>query len=346
MFELAHEHQRLTDNNPGRRRSTTKLGTKMNAGRFLPILPLLLWCGGGQAQSEKVTYYYTDPQGTILAASDSNGNVTSEFDYKPYGSLAIGQATDGPNYTSHFNDPETGLLYMQARYYDPEIGRFLNVDPTGPSPGNSSYFNRFSYVGNNPTSRIDPYGMYFCKTKSGCSDFDQAHAEIKKASGAYSSHSAEGKAFAQVLAYYGEKGAVSSSGQSVYIQEGATSLGNPAEIGHNGFTGSDTITFDFSQFKAPNGGSVVEMAASVAHEGVHGVDDGVRRSMHMKETPDTVLSTERNAYRLQSFVNQGLGANSTYGLWRSDWPADQVEPNREASIEFNANLSLKAWEDQ
>jgi uncharacterized protein RhaS with RHS repeats len=67
------------------------------------------------AQTSKVTYVYTDPQGTPLAEADANGNITATFDYRPYGSIALGTAPNGPGYTGHVNDTDTGLIYMQAR---------------------------------------------------------------------------------------------------------------------------------------------------------------------------------------------------------------------------------------
>jgi uncharacterized protein RhaS with RHS repeats len=50
---------------------------------------------------------------------------------------------------------DNGLLYMRARYYDQEIGRFINKDPIGYKGG----LNLFAYVGNNPVNRIDPNGF-------------------------------------------------------------------------------------------------------------------------------------------------------------------------------------------
>jgi len=47
---------------------------------------------------------------------------------------------------------------MQARYYDPVIGRFLSIDPVGFSPGRPFMFNRYAYVGNDPIGQIDPSG--------------------------------------------------------------------------------------------------------------------------------------------------------------------------------------------
>lgn len=120
---------------------------------------LCIWLGWASvAHADKVTYVYTNPQGTPLAEADAQGNIIARYDYRPYGGVVSGQGPDGPGYTGHVQDPETGLVYMQARYYDPETGRFLSTDAIGPTPGNLSNFNRYSYVGNDPIDKTDPTG--------------------------------------------------------------------------------------------------------------------------------------------------------------------------------------------
>lgn len=120
---------------------------------------ILLSCSTAFAQQHgTVTYVYTDPQGTPLAEADASGNITATFDYAPYGSQAMGTAPNGPGYTGHVNDPDTGLVYMQARYYDPSVGRFLSTDPVGPHPGNEFNFNRYNYANDNPIRYTDPTG--------------------------------------------------------------------------------------------------------------------------------------------------------------------------------------------
>jgi len=121
-----------------------------------------LWLGLGlqaHAQTDTVTYVYTDPQGTPLVKADASGNVIAKYDYTPYGNsiTSLGAAPNGPGYTGHVNDPETGLVYMQARYYQP-TGRFLSPDAVGPAAGSINSFNRYAYANNNPVVNIDPDG--------------------------------------------------------------------------------------------------------------------------------------------------------------------------------------------
>jgi RHS repeat-associated protein len=138
------------------------------------LLILSLW--GAAAHAGTVTYVYTDPQGTPLAEADASGNITATYDYAPYGSQAMGTAPNGPGYTGHVNDPDTGLVYMQARYYDPEVGRFLSVDPVGPSPKDVFGFNRYAYASNNPIINIDPDGRQEESVARVEEDFREAQA--------------------------------------------------------------------------------------------------------------------------------------------------------------------------
>lgn len=53
-------------------------------------------------------------------------------------------------------EPDNGLYYMRARYYDPEVGRFISEDPLGFDGGD---LNLYAYVGNNPVMSVDPWGL-------------------------------------------------------------------------------------------------------------------------------------------------------------------------------------------
>ena len=63
-----------------------------------------------------------------------------------------------------------GLIYMNARYYLPEIGRFVSADTIVPEPQNPQSYNRYSYVLNNPVSFTDPTGHRECGALEGCED--------------------------------------------------------------------------------------------------------------------------------------------------------------------------------
>ena len=64
-----------------------------------------------------------------------------------------------PSDRFRIDDTATGLTYMQARYYDPVIGRFLSIDPVNFSPGRPDMFNRYAYVANDPVNMVDPDGL-------------------------------------------------------------------------------------------------------------------------------------------------------------------------------------------
>jgi RHS repeat-associated protein len=107
------------------------------------------------------TYIHPDLLGTTAAKTNSSGTVIKRLRYAPFG-LQWGHtnAESGENeigYTGHKHDKDIGLTYMQARYYDPVIGRFYSNDPIGVRDVHS--FNRYAYANNNPYRYTDPDGM-------------------------------------------------------------------------------------------------------------------------------------------------------------------------------------------
>lgn len=127
------------------------------------ILIVAFVCLSGAANAgATVTYYYSDPNGTILAEADAAGNIVSTSDYRPYGAQALGAPEAGPGYTGHVNDPDSGLVYMQARYYDSLVGRFVGADPSKMSAGNVFQASRYAYGNNDPIGNVDPDGRDTC----------------------------------------------------------------------------------------------------------------------------------------------------------------------------------------
>lgn len=118
--------------------------------------------------AQTVEYIHTDALGSPVAITNEAAQVIERTDYEPYGSM-IGKANnDRPGYTGHVMDSATGLTYMQQRYYDPVIGRFLSVDPVTTDAKTGGNFNRYWYANNNPYGSTDPDGR--CPDKNPCAE--------------------------------------------------------------------------------------------------------------------------------------------------------------------------------
>ena len=118
------------------------------------------------------SYYYFQKnlQGDVVRILDYSGNVVVEYTYDAWGKVlsvtgsqasTIGQYNPF-RYRSYYYDTETGFYYLQSRYYDPTVGRFLNADHpelVGANGGIQGY-NLFAYCNNNPVMKYDPYGEW------------------------------------------------------------------------------------------------------------------------------------------------------------------------------------------
>ncbi|MDH2433012.1 RHS repeat-associated core domain-containing protein [Pokkaliibacter sp. MBI-7] len=128
--------------------------------RFLAsvLALLLIW----QPAVAGITYYHNDALGSPVAATDENGKLLWHEAYAPFGEKLNNAPAQGDSriaYTGKLHDDDTGLTYMNARYYDPVVGRFMAIDPVGPVQGGVKYTNRYSYGENNPYKYFDPTGM-------------------------------------------------------------------------------------------------------------------------------------------------------------------------------------------
>lgn len=104
------------------------------------------------------TYYHTDALGSPVAETNASGAVTRQMRYEPYGAPLDAVYTDAPGYTGHVADATTRLNYMQQRYYDPQLGRFMSIDPVAADANTGSNFNRYWYASNSPYKFTDPDG--------------------------------------------------------------------------------------------------------------------------------------------------------------------------------------------
>jgi len=114
-------------------------------------------------QTEPDRHYHLDHLGSTRVVTDGTGIRLATHTYWPFGLEADGSETDSERlkFTGHERDSSPDgftLDYMHARYYNPNLGRFLSVDPGGYFPERPQSWNRYTYALNNPVLNTDPDG--------------------------------------------------------------------------------------------------------------------------------------------------------------------------------------------
>ncbi|MFY0801949.1 RHS repeat-associated core domain-containing protein [Peribacillus frigoritolerans] len=113
-------------------------------------------------KSGKTYTFHANAHGDITSVTDAAGTVVACFEYDAWGN----QLKESGNFTSQVPfryagyryDSETKLYYLQQRYYNSEIGRFLTLDPQLGEKENPITQNSYSYADNNPVMLVDPDG--------------------------------------------------------------------------------------------------------------------------------------------------------------------------------------------
>jgi RHS repeat-associated protein len=134
------------------------------------ILPLMLMEGSTsyvydaagfpieQINGSTAIWLHHDQLGSTRLATDANGNVAASYSFDPYGSLvsATRAITNPFKFAGEYQDPESGLYYLRARYYDPSTGQFVSRDPLLPETHDP-----YGYGSDSPLNVTDPSGL--CK---------------------------------------------------------------------------------------------------------------------------------------------------------------------------------------
>ena len=120
-------------------------------------------------------FYVKDGQGNIISLVDKDGNEVVHYNYDAWGNHEVAAPDGGTiagsthignlnpfRYRSYYYDTETGLYFLQTRYYDPEVGRFLNRDSVQyAAPEAINGLNLYAYCLNNPVEYADPTGQFW-----------------------------------------------------------------------------------------------------------------------------------------------------------------------------------------
>ena len=123
-------------------------------------------------QTTELYYYVLNAQGDVIALLNSAGSLVASYNYGAWGNYSVhgadGKKTTDATFIGHINplryrgyyyDAETGFYYLQSRYYDPAICRFINADTFATTDANGFLSaNMFAYCENNPIMRVDADG--------------------------------------------------------------------------------------------------------------------------------------------------------------------------------------------
>ena len=117
----------------------------------------------GEEKCGEFKTYHFDKRGSTVALTDVHGNITYTFKYDTYGKLIERTGSSfvifGYNGRDGVITDKNGLIYMRARYYSPDMKRFVNADIVAGAISNAITLNRFAYANGNPVSFIDPFGL-------------------------------------------------------------------------------------------------------------------------------------------------------------------------------------------
>jgi len=160
------------DGDGGRVKKITWKGTTLFLGQSFEISPdgqttTYVFAGGMRIAARESTgafrIYLSDHLGSSNVITDQTGTSVEVTENTPYGSIS---RNDGPvnvahRFTGQRLDDETGLYFYNARYYDPEVGRFTSPDSFIQTASDPQTLNRYSYVRDNPLTFTDPSGHFF-----------------------------------------------------------------------------------------------------------------------------------------------------------------------------------------
>ncbi|KAB2810056.1 RHS repeat domain-containing protein [Phaeocystidibacter luteus] len=117
-----------------------------------------------------IFWYHADHLGSTEFVTDLLGMPYEHYFYLPFGEMVVAQHQNNDGYSNPYkftaaeHDPETGLVYMGARFYDPKASMWLSADPLSHL---REWLTPYNYVRNNPVMFVDPTGLSDLSRESG-----------------------------------------------------------------------------------------------------------------------------------------------------------------------------------
>jgi RHS repeat-associated protein len=113
-------------------------------------------------QGQDTLYYLYNGHADVVAIVNGEGVITNQYDYDVFGNVILSSEgySNTSKYAGYYYDEETGYYYLQSRYYDPEIARFITEDTYRGKYSDPLSLNRYTYAHNNPVSYNDPNGHW------------------------------------------------------------------------------------------------------------------------------------------------------------------------------------------
>ncbi len=127
----------------------------------------------GLVKDGEYFFYRKDAHGNVIAIINGDDGLIARYEYDAWGNNVVTDKDGNPvtsgigvlnpfRYRSYYYDTETELYYLQTRYYDPELGRFISQDSIEyAAPETINGLNLYAYCGNNPVMYVDPAGTSF-----------------------------------------------------------------------------------------------------------------------------------------------------------------------------------------